>query len=73
VVGSYPGKDFTARSGKTLQGELDRHGIAHDIKLYPEARHSFFNDRGSTYDRDAAEDSWRRVIRFFGEQLQTRQ
>jgi carboxymethylenebutenolidase len=73
VVGSYPGKDFTARSGKTLQGELDRHGIAHDIKFYPEARHSFFNDRGQTYDRDAAEDSWRRVIRFFGEQLQTRQ
>jgi carboxymethylenebutenolidase len=73
VVGSYPGKDFTARSGKTLEAELDRHGVAHDFKIYPEARHSFFNDRGQTYDKDAAQDSWRRVTQFFGEQLQKRQ
>jgi carboxymethylenebutenolidase len=73
VVGSYPGKDFTARSGKTLEAELDRHGVAHDFKIYPEVRHSFFNDRGQTYDKDAAQDSWRRVTQFFGEQLQKRQ
>ncbi len=73
VVGSYPGKDFTARSGKALERELDRSGIAHDIKIYPETRHSFFNDRGRTYNKDAAEDSWRRVIKFFEGQLQTKQ
>lgn len=73
VVGSYPGKDFTTRSGKALERELDRSGIAHDIKIYPDTRHSFFNDRGPAYNQDAAEDSWRRVIKFFGDQLQTKQ
>jgi carboxymethylenebutenolidase len=69
VVGSYPGNDFTARSGKALEAELDRSGIAHDIKVYPDTRHSFFNDRSRTYDKGAAEDSWQRVIQFFGEQF----
>jgi len=73
VVGSYPGNDFTARSGRALEAELERSGIAHDIKVYPDTRHSFFNDRSQTYNKDAAEDSWRRIIKFFGEQLDNKQ
>ena len=71
VVGSYPARDFTARAGRALDLALERHGIARDIKVYPDARHSFFNEGGRTYDRPAAEDSWARVIKFFGEQLDT--
>jgi carboxymethylenebutenolidase len=73
VVGSYPENDFTARSGKSLEKQLDRSGIVHDIKVYPEARHSFFNAEGSAYNKKAAEDSWRRVIQFFGDKLQNEQ
>jgi carboxymethylenebutenolidase len=73
VVGSYPERDFTARPGKALKAELDRSGIAHDIKVYPDTRHDFFNAHGSAYDKKAAEDSWRRVIGFFGDQLQNKQ
>ena len=69
VVGSYPGKDFTANAGRKLDAALDKSGIAHDIKIYPGAKHSFFNDQGSAYDKAAAEDSWARVLKFFGEQL----
>jgi carboxymethylenebutenolidase len=69
VVGSYPAKDFTARSGRALDRALERHGITRDVKVYPNARHSFFNERGPSYDRPAAEDAWSRVIKFFGEQL----
>jgi carboxymethylenebutenolidase len=69
VVGSYPEKDFTAKAGRALDQSLDKHQIAHDIKIYPGAAHSFFNDRGKAYDRSAAEDSWARVIKFFGEQI----
>jgi len=72
VVGSYPASDFTARSGKALDAELDRFGIAHDIKVYPDTRHDFFNAEGSAYDKNAAEDSWSRVIKFFGERLQNK-
>ena len=69
VVGSYPGGDFTAGAGRALDAELTRKGIKHDIKVYPQTRHSFFNDTRPAYDATAAEDSWRRTLKFFGEQL----
>ena len=48
---------------------LTREQITHDIKIYPNTRHSFFNDTSSSYDQQAADDSWHRVMEFFGEQL----
>jgi carboxymethylenebutenolidase len=69
VVGSYPEKDFSAGSGRALDKALAGFGIERDIKIYPGARHSFFNDTGRAYDKAAAEDSWQRVITFFGEHL----
>jgi carboxymethylenebutenolidase len=69
VVGSYPEQDFTARAGRTLEEALDRYGVAHDVKVYPGAHHSFFNDTRRAYDRPAAEDAWNRVLKFFGAQL----
>jgi carboxymethylenebutenolidase len=69
VVGSYPEDDFTARAGRTLDEALDRHGIAHDIKVYPKTSHSFFNDTRPSYNRDAADDSWHRVLDFFAARL----
>ena len=65
VVGSYPGADFTARSGRKLDQALNQHGIPHDIKIYPGARHSFFNERGRAFNSAAATDSWQRVLAFF--------
>lgn len=68
VVGSYPEKDFTRAQGEALERELARCRVPHDIKVYPGARHSFFNeDREKAYDPQAAEDSWRRTMEFFGE------
>ena len=69
VAGSYPENDFTARAGRALDQVLTREKITHDIKIYPHTRHSFFNDTSSTYDKEAADDSWRRVMDFFGKQL----
>jgi carboxymethylenebutenolidase len=69
VVGSYPDPDFTTKAGRKLDQELDKHAIDHDIKIYPGARHSFFNNQGRTYDADAAADSWRRVLAFFEEHI----
>src|ERR1700730_17604896 len=56
VVGSYPHKDFTTTQGQKLDVELDRYNIAHDIKIYPGAKHSFFNDAGRNYNEAAAQD-----------------
>jgi len=69
VVGSYPAKDFTTPHGKKLEAELERQHIPHDIKMYPGAHHSFFNDKGSRYNAEAAQDSWGRVLSFFKEYI----
>lgn len=69
VVGSYPEQDFTARAGRRLEAALTRFDIPHDIKIYPNAHHSFFNEDGRAYDEQAADDAWRRVLSFFGTRL----
>jgi carboxymethylenebutenolidase len=69
VVGSYPSDDFTTADGQKLDVELDRYNIPHDIKIYPGAKHSFFNDKGRAYDAAAAQDSWQRVMTFFKEHI----
>ena len=69
VVGSYPEKDFTAGAGRKLDAELTKDNIEHDIKVYPDSRHSFFNDKGSAYNAEAAQDSWSRVLTFFSVHL----
>jgi len=71
VVGSYPEKDFTASAGRALDTALDKYAIDHDIKIYPGASHSFFNAQGRAYNKSAAQDSWDRVMAFFGKHLMT--
>jgi carboxymethylenebutenolidase len=69
IVGSYPEKDFTRKAAVKLEALLRERGRPHDIKIYPGARHGFFNDTRGVYDRGAAEDAWTRTLRFFGEHL----
>ncbi|MGH2493919.1 MAG: dienelactone hydrolase family protein [Ktedonobacteraceae bacterium] len=70
VVGSYPDKDFTTAHGKKLDVELDRYNTPHDIKIYPDSKHSFFNDKGRAYNAVAAEDAWTRIQSFFKEHVE---
>ena len=72
VVGSYPEKDFTASSGRALDAALTRYEIPHEIKFYPGTQHSFFNDTRRSYNKAAADDSWARVLEFFGTHLGSR-
>lgn len=82
VVASFGGKDPTLKgAAEELEGELTARGVPHDVKEYPQARHSFANQlplgpfnlvariSGFGYDHEASEDSWRRVLAFFGEHL----
>lgn len=84
VVGSYGGRDrmFVAHA-KRLESSLTELGIPHDVKMYPDAGHSFMSRHGGGllakvvavgpmkvgYNRDASEDAWSRVLAFFGEHL----
>ncbi len=69
VVASYPGNDFTASAGRKLEQELTEASVPHDLKIYPGAKHSFFNDHGAAYDPAASADAWSRITTFFGERL----
>jgi carboxymethylenebutenolidase len=71
VVGSYPENDFTAGAGRALEVEMTKNGIDHDIKIYPGTRHSFFNETRGAYNKQAADDSWERVMSFFDTHLRT--
>ncbi len=65
IVGSYPERDFTAQAAQKLEPMLEKYHVPHDIKVYPGARHSFFNNTRPAYDPNAAEDAWRRTLSFF--------
>jgi len=81
VVGSYGGRDpMGVDPPERLERALTELGVPHDIKIYPGAGHRFMNETGPAlaplahaarmgYQEDAAEDSWRRILKFFGEHL----
>lgn len=69
VVGSWPGQDFTTKAAGVLETGLTAAGIPHDLKVYPGAKHSFFNDQWRNYHPGAAADSWQRVLAFFAEHV----
>jgi carboxymethylenebutenolidase len=84
VVASYAGRDRGLRGAAVrLEVALERAGIAHDVKEYPDAGHAFMDDRmpgprsvrpllrvmGMGPDPVAAADAWRRIEAFFAEHL----
>jgi|SRR5450755_1137162 carboxymethylenebutenolidase len=81
VVGSYGGRDpMGVDPPERLERALTELGVPHDIKIYPGAGHRFMNQARPAlapvanaarmgYQEDAAEDSWRRILKFFGEHL----
>lgn len=71
IVGSYPEKDFTANAARQLEAALDLYDVPHDIKIYPGAQHSFFNQYGDRFDAEANQDAWQRMLAFFDRYLRT--
>jgi carboxymethylenebutenolidase len=84
VVGGYGGRDrIFASHGERLERHLTTLGVEHDVKVYPDAGHSFMSQHDQTllvrlaargpmkvgYDANAAEDSWRRMLTFFERHL----
>lgn len=84
VVASYGGRDRSMRGvPERLERSLDRRGVPHDVKVYPDAGHSFLNDAwngpralrpllrasGAGPEPVSAADAWGRIERFFAEHL----
>jgi len=85
VVGSYGARDKIAgrNMAERLESHLDALGVAHDVKTYDGAGHSFFSQVDGWqgwlarmpspmrvgYEGEAAEDGWRRMLAFFDEHV----
>ena len=67
----YGGKDahIPAPQVAAVREALRKAGTKHEVVLYDTADHGFFCDQRATYQREAAEDSWRRVKTLFAEEL----
>ncbi len=65
VLGLYGGADqgIPVEQVHTLDAELDKAGVEHELVIYPGAPHSFF-DRRATDFADASADAWRHVLGF---------
>lgn len=85
IVGSYGGRDRSLKGAAAkLEAGLERAGVPHDVKEYPDASHSFLNDAevgprvlrplirvtGMGPEPVSAADAWERIEAFFGEHLQ---
>ena len=82
LVASYGRRDHGMRgaAGK-LEAALERAGVEHDVKEYPDAGHAFMNRdnlgplspvlrvAGVGYHAGSAEDAWGRILRFFAAHL----
>jgi carboxymethylenebutenolidase len=68
VCGSYGEKDASipADEVRTWRGLLR---VANDVRVYPSSGHAFFDDTRSSYVASAADDAWKRTIKFFSEIL----
>ncbi|MFE9122287.1 dienelactone hydrolase family protein [Streptomyces sp. NPDC007172] len=44
-------------------------GVRHEMSVYPGAQHAFFFPGPASYDKEAAEDSWRLVEELFADEL----
>lgn len=82
VIASYGGRDkvMGAKTVQRLEDHLQALGVTHEIKVYPDAGHSFMSTYdGATavlariptpmhggYNEAAAEDAWARMLTFFG-------
>ena len=82
VVASYGRRDQSLRGAAAkLEAALERTGVAHDVKEYADAGHSFLNRHnlgpvtpllrvaGLGYHAPSAEDAWGRILAFFDEHL----
>lgn len=52
-----------------IESELQKYNISHQVFRYENAEHGFFCDRRSSYNKEAAEDAWLKVLELFNQTL----
>lgn len=71
VLGLYAGEDGRINSGlPDLVSEFVKNRKEFEMKIYEGAMHAFFNETRQSYNREDAEDAWKRAVRFFRRYLE---
>jgi carboxymethylenebutenolidase len=66
----YAGDDARIDAGiPAFEAALKKAGVNYRIYVYPGAQHSFFNNTGPRYNKEAAELAWQRTLAFYKDQL----
>jgi carboxymethylenebutenolidase len=70
VLALYAGEDQAVNAGVPAVVEaMFKYGKNFEMKIYKGAQHAFFNEERPSYNREAAEDAWARVVGFFRKSL----
>ena len=70
VMAHYAGNDERINAGiPAFEEALKKAGIEYQIFIYDGAEHSFNNDTGTRYNKEAADLAWGRTVGFFREKL----
>jgi len=72
VLGLFAEKDgfVTPQTAREVDAAIKKAGKSSEIHSYPNVDHAFFNeDNKGAYNKDAADDAWRRTIAFFRQHL----
>lgn len=64
LLGSYGARD-TSISPQDVTAFFSRVPAPHDLKIYDQAGHAFFDDTRQSYVASAASDAWRRTLAWF--------
>jgi len=67
VLGLYAGKDqgIPVTSVEHMRAALKAAGKPSEIIVYPDAQHGFNADYRPSYNKDAAQDGWKRLLQWF--------
>jgi len=72
VLGLFAEKDqfVTPHVARDTDAAIKKAGKASEIHIYPNVDHAFFNDENkAAYNKQAADDAWRRTLAFFRQHL----
>ena len=68
LMGSFGARD-TSIKPEDVRAMFARLTVPHDVKIYDEAGHAFFDDTRSSYVPSAAADAWARTLAWFKQYL----
>jgi carboxymethylenebutenolidase len=72
VLAIYGERDTRINAGiPAVREALQQAGVTHEIVIYPEADHAFFNDTGPRYNAAAARAAWQRTTAWFERYLKS--